>query len=165
MTATVDGGGGVAVAATAAAGEHRAQSTIKSGSRNNEHCGRGGGNSDGVGNKQQSNKSGNERNGGFCNGGGNRDGIDNGYHNDSGINDSDGNGGGVILVDGLVKKYITISIIRQWERRSDYRHTPPPPPMTTKMTTQGEDRRRGRRRRNIVPDETNGIDAPADSST
>jgi len=71
----------------------------------------------------------------------------------------------VILVDGLVKKYTTVSIIRWWERRSNYSHTPPPPPTTTKMTTRGEDRRRGRRRRNIVSNETKDINAPADSGT
>ena len=72
-------------AATAAAGGHRAQSTIKSGSRKNERRGGGGGDSDGVGNKHESNKSGSERNGGFCNGGGDGDGVDNGNHDDSGL--------------------------------------------------------------------------------
>jgi hypothetical protein len=158
-TATVDGGGG------AAAGGRRAQSTVKSGNRKNERRGGGGGDSDGVGNKQQSNKSGIEKNGGFCNGGGDGDGVDNGDHDDSGIDDGDGNNGGVIIVNGLVKIYITINIIRRWERRSDYRRTPPPPPTTTKMTTRGEDHRRGRRRKIIVSDETKDIEAPAEIGT
>jgi len=161
----VDGGGGAAVVATAAVGGHRAQSTVKSGSRKNERRGGSGGDRDGVWNIQQSNKSGSERNGGFCNGGsgGDRDRVDNGDHDDSGMDDGDGDDDGVILVDGLVKKYITISIIRQWERRSNYHRMPPPPPTTTKMTTWGEDCRRRRRRRNIISDETNDINAPADS--
>ena len=123
--------------ATAAVGGHRAQSTVKSGSRKNERLGGSGGDRDGVWNIQQSNKSGSERNGGFCNGGGggDRDRVDNGDHDDSGMDDGDGDDDGVILVDGLVKKYITISIIRRWERRSNYHRMPPPPPTTTKMTT------------------------------
>ncbi len=39
----------------------------------------------------------------FCNGGGNGDGVDNGDHDDSAIDDGDGNNGGVIIVNGLVK--------------------------------------------------------------
>ena len=74
--------------------------------RKNERCGGGGGDSDGIGNKQQSIKSGSEKNGGFCNGGGNGDGVDNdnGDHNDSSIDDGGGNNVGVIIVNGLVKK-------------------------------------------------------------
>jgi hypothetical protein len=88
----------------AADGGWRAQSTVKSGNRKNECRAGGGGDSNGVGNKQQSNKSGSEKNGGFCNGGGDGDGVDNGDHDDSGINDGDGDNGGVIIVNGLVKK-------------------------------------------------------------
>jgi len=59
-TAMVNGGGGVAVVATAVAGGHRAQSTVKSGSRKKGCRGGGRGDSNGVGNKQQSNKSGSQ---------------------------------------------------------------------------------------------------------
>ncbi len=108
-----------------------------------------------------------EKNGGFCNGGGDRDGVDNGNHDDSGIDDGDSDNGGVIIVNGLVIKYIKINIIQRWERRSDYRRTPPPPPKPTmtKMTTRGEDHRRGRRRKIIVSDETKDIEAPAEIGT
>jgi hypothetical protein len=91
------------VAATAAAGGRRAQSTVKSGDRKNERRGGGDGDSDGVGNKQQSNKNGSEKNGGFCNGGGDGDGVDNGDHDDSSIDDGDGNNGSMIIVNRLVK--------------------------------------------------------------
>ena len=44
-----------------------------------------------------------------CDGDG--EGVDNG-NNDSGIDNGDNDNGGVILLDGLVKKYTTISVIR-----------------------------------------------------